>query len=245
LINSKNNEKIKELSKLKIKKFRDVENKYLVEGKHLVEEAFKANLLLEVLTIEDRIIFNVETTIISIDAMKKISSTDTVPSMIGVVKKSESNKIIGDKILLLDNIQDPGNLGTIIRSSRAFNISTIILGNNCVDLYNPKVIRSTQGMIFNMNIVIGDIISSLHIIRKENIKVYGTDVISGILPSSLSREEKERFALVVGNEGNGISQEVYDLCDKMLYIKMENDVESLNVGVATSIILYEMGVRNE
>ena len=245
MISSTNNEKIKELSKLKIKKYRDESNKFLVEGKHLVEEAYKSNSLLEVFTIEDRILFNVETTIITPDVMKKLSSTDTIPSIVGVVKKKEDTEIIGDKILLLDNIQDPGNLGTIIRSAAAFDIETIVLSNDTVDLYNPKVIRATQGMIFKMNIVIGDIKTAMHMIRDKNITIYGTDVVSGILPNTLSTDEKSRFALVVGNEGNGISPEVYSLCDKMLFIKMNNNVESLNVGVATSIILYEMGVRNE
>ena len=245
MISSTNNEKIKELSKLKIKKYRDESNKFLVEGKHLVEEAYKSNLLLEVFTIEDRILFNVETTIITPDVMKKLSSTDTIPSIVGVVKKKENTEIIGEKILLLDSIQDPGNLGTIIRSAAAFDIETIVLSNDTVDLYNPKVIRATQGMIFKMNIVIGDIKTAMHMIRDKNITIYGTDVVSGILPNTLSTDEKSRFALVVGNEGNGISPEVYSLCDKMLFIKMNNNVESLNVGVATSIILYEMGVRNE
>ena len=245
MISSTNNEKIKELYKLKIKKYRDESNKFLVEGKHLVEEAYKSNSLLEVFTIEDRILFNVETTIITPDVMKKLSSTDTIPSIVGVVKKKEDTEIIGDKILLLDNIQDPGNLGTIIRSAAAFDIETIVLSNDTVDLYNPKVIRATQGMIFKMNIVIGDIKTAMHMIRDKNITIYGTDVVSGILPNTLSTDEKSRFALVVGNEGNGISPEVYSLCDKMLFIKMNNNVESLNVGVATSIILYEMGVRNE
>ena len=245
MISSTNNEKIKELSKLKIKKYRDESNKFLVEGKHLVEEAYKSNLLLEVFTIEDRILFNVETTIITPDVMKKLSSTDTIPSIVGVVKKKENTEIIGDKILLLDSIQDPGNLGTIIRSAAAFDIETIVLSNDTVDLYNSKVIRATQGMIFKMNIVIGDIKTAMHMIRDKNITIYGTDVVSGILPNTLSTDEKSRFALVVGNEGNGISPEVYSLCDKMLFIKMNNNVESLNVGVATSIILYEMGVRNE
>ena len=127
MISSTNNEKIKELSKLKIKKYCDESNKFLVEGKHLVEESYKSNLLLEVFTIEDRILFNVETTIITPDVMKKLSSTDTIPSIVGVVKKKENTEIIGDKILLLDSIQDPGNLGTIIRSAAAFDIETIIL----------------------------------------------------------------------------------------------------------------------
>ena len=243
MISSTNNEKIKELSKLKIKKYRDESNKFLVEGKHLVEEAYKSNLLLEVFTIEDRILFNVETTIITPDVMKKLSSTDTIPSIVGVVKKKEDTEIIGNKILLLDNIQDPGNLGTIIRSAAAFDIETIVLSNDTVDLYNPKVIRATQGMIFKMNIVIGDIKTAMHIIRDKNITIYGTDVVSGILPNTLSTDEKSRFALVVGNEGNGISPEVYSLCDKMLFIKMNNNVESLNVGVATSIILYHLYKR--
>ena len=245
LINSSNNERVKELTKLKIKKYRDKEKLFLIEGFHLVQEAYKAETLVEVFTLEDRVLFDVKTTIVSVDVMKKLATTDTVPSIIGVARKSDTKKIIGDKILLLDGVQDPGNLGTIIRSAVAFDVSTIVLSRNTVDLYNPKVVRATQGMLFKINIVVEDIVSAIHMIRSNNMKVYGTDVVSGMIPSKLSTEEKSRFALVVGNEGNGLSPEVYDLCDDMLYIKMNNQVESLNVGVATSIILYEMGVRNE
>lgn len=243
MISSTNNEKIKELSKLKIKKYRDESNLFLVEGMHLVEEAYKAKLLEEVYTLEDRIIFDVNTNIVSPEVMRKLASTDTVPSIVGVVRKKDNKEIIGEKILLLDGVQDPGNLGTIIRSASAFDVSTIILSLDTVDLYNPKVVRATQGMIFNMNIISADIVSSIKSIKENKILVYGTDVVSGVLPDTLSTDEKSRFALVVGNEGSGISPEVYDLCDKMIYIKMNNSVESLNVGVATSIILYEMNIR--
>ena len=140
IITSQENEKIKELSKLQQKKYRDLTNTYLVEGEHLVEEAKKANVLLEVFSKEEL----PGTTQVSTEVMKKLSSLDTPPSMIGLCKKKENNEIIGNKIVILDEIQDPGNLGTIIRSSLAFNIDTIILSNNCVDVGGRRIMKNKE-----------------------------------------------------------------------------------------------------
>ena len=150
MITSVNNEKIKELAKLKEKKYRDKSNTFLVETFHLVEEAYKNNLLEEVFIL-DGYDLNIDITIniVTETIMKKLSSTDTIPEIVGVVRKKDDKTIVGNRVLVLDRIQDPGNLGTIIRSSKAFNIDTIILSNT-VDLYNPKVLRSTQGLLFNI-----------------------------------------------------------------------------------------------
>ena len=136
----------------------------------------------------------------------------------------------------MDNVQDPGNLGTIIRSSVAFNVDTIILSNTTVDLYNSKVIRASQGMIFDANIVIGDLKELLG--NLENYTIYGTRVDGGKELKTISKEEKQ--IIIMGNEGKGVSKEILDMCDEYLYINMNNNCESLNVAVATSIILYEL-----
>lgn len=240
IITSLDNKKIKELGKLKQKKYRDLTNTYLVEGEHLIQEAEKANVLEEVIIIDG---YDINTTkdktYVTKEVMSKLTDLDTPCSMIGVCKKNNNTEIIGNKILLLDDIQDPGNLGTIIRSSVAFNVDTIILSKNTVDLYNSKVIRSTQGMMFHINIISKDLSSSIEEIHNRGIKVYATDVVDGIDVRTLT--DKSKYALVMGNEGNGVSKEIKELCDKNLYIKMNDKAESLNVGVATSILLYELG----
>ena len=241
LITSLENENVKKWKKLCKKKYRDEYGIYLVEGEHLVEEAYKSGVLDKVLVLDgenysyDNVIY------VSYEVMKAISSLDTPNKIMGVCKKKENNEIIGKRFLLLDGIQDPGNLGTIVRSAVAFNIDTIILSNETVDLYNPKVLRSTQGMIFHTNIFSYDIVAFINILKSMGITVYGTDVNNGIDVRDFSSSDKKSFALVMGNEGNGVSSEVKKLCDKNLYINMSDKVESLNVGIATSILLYELG----
>ena len=235
------NEIIKNLSKLLSKKFRDLEGKFLVEGEHLVEEAFKSGLLLEVIKCEDVLgEYNVPTTLVTYEVIKKLSNTVNPQRIIGVVKKIEE-KELGSKVLILDDIQDPGNLGTIIRSSLAFNIDSIVLSNNSVDMYNDKVIRSSEGMIFHLNIVRRDIKELIKELHNDGFKVYGTKVDGGTSVDKVNVTNK--YAIVMGNEGNGVKDEVLDLCDDYLYIDISDKVESLNVGVATSIILYELNKR--
>ena len=232
-----NNEKIKNIKKLNSKKYRNEFNSFLVEGEHLVEEAYKKGLL-KYLIIDENIDYklDVETIIVSNNILKYISELDNPPKIIGVCEKLKE-KPIGNKVLILDNIQDPGNLGTIIRSCVAFNIDTIILSKNTVDLYNSKVIRATQGMIFNIGIVYKDIEETISILKENNYKIYGTNVNNG---KSLKNVEKcKKFAIIMGNEGNGVRQNILDMCDEYIYIDMNKSCESLNVGVATSIILYE------
>ena len=241
VVSSLQNEKIKNLSKLLQKKYRDEENKFLVEGDHLVEEAKKSGLLLEVIKCEDVLDdYDVPTTIVTYDVIKRLSNTINPQRIIGVVKKIEE-KELGDRILLLDEIQDPGNLGTIIRSSLAFNIDSIVLSNNSVDVYNDKVIRSSEGMFFHINIVRKDLKELIAELHNKGYKVYGTKVDGGTLVDKI--EKTDRYALVMGNEGNGVKEDILDLCDEFVYIDMNSKVESLNVGVATSIILYEFNKR--
>lgn len=241
MISSLDNEKVKKLVKLQMKKYRDLYKEYVIEGEHLIGEALKAGCVLEVFVVEGYE-YNVDSPVteVSRSVMKKISTMDNPSNVIALCRKN-INKSIGKKILLLDEIQDPGNLGTIIRSSVAFNIDTIILSENTVDLYNPKVLRGTQGMYNFINIFSMDSKSAIEDIKSRGIKVYGTNVVNGVDVRSLSDEEKNSFCLIVGNEGNGVREEIQMMCDSNLYIKMNDNVESLNVGVACSILLYELG----
>lgn len=238
LITSLSNSKIKDINKLKERKYRNSTNTFLVEGINLVVEANKAGLLKEIFVLEGKNIdIDINTTYVTKEVMKKISSTDSIPVVVGVsIKKQEMP--LGNRLLILDNIQDPGNLGTMIRSSKAFNIDTIILSPTTVDMYNPKVLRSTEGMIFHTNIIVRELDSFIKNLKKESYKIYGTKVDKGVNVRDITIASC--YALVIGNEGKGVSDSISSLCDEYLYIKTNSEVESLNAAVAGSIILYEM-----
>ena len=239
IVTSVNNKRIKEYSKLLDKKYRDNSDFFLVEGEHLVKEAYNSNLLEEVICTEKYSNYlDIKTTYVTYDVIKKLTDVKTPQEIIGVVRKKKEEDI-GSRVLLLDNIQDPGNLGTIIRSSVAFNIDTIILSNDTVDLYNPKVVRSTEGMLFKINIIKKDLNKIIDELHSDNYIVYGTRVDND--KDIKEVKTKDKFAIIMGNEGNGVKKELLDKCDEYLYIKMNNKCESLNVAVATSIILYELG----
>ena len=232
-IDSLSNTKVKNWNKLKEKKYRDETGLFLVEGDHLIKEALKKQIVVSTIGLNETYDYTVNPEI-----LKKLSSQKSGTKEIAIVKKIEEKKVDGDKILILDNIQDPGNLGTIIRSAVAFNISTIILSDDCVDLYNDKVIRSSEGMIFNINIVRKKLIEIIPKIKENGYTVYATTVNGkGYF------ENDSKIALVIGNEGNGIKEDILNLCDKNITIKMNKECESLNAGVAASILMYELGVR--
>lgn len=242
LYTSIENKKIKSIKKLDQKKFRDETSEFVVEGDHLVMEAFKANILKEVIALEGTIIdkVDVEINYATSSVLKYISSLSTPPKVIGICKKIKE-KPLKDKILILDGIQDPGNLGTIIRNCVAFNISDIIVSSDTTDVYSPKVLRATQGMIFNVNIIKRDLGEIIYLLKNSGYTIYGTKVNGG--KSVKNIEKKEKFAIIMGNEGNGVKKENLDLCSEYIYIDMNNKCESLNVGVATGIILYELNMR--
>jgi len=235
MITSVDNKKIKEISKLNNKKYRKESGLFIIEGEHLVEEAYKHNLLLSVYSLYETNYPNSE--IVSELVMKKISNLDSIPNIIGVCKFKEESEL-GNKILILDGIQDPGNLGTIIRSAVAFSIDTVVLSNDTVDLYNSKVLRATQGMIFNINIISRDLFDFILKLKENNYKIYSTNVVNGIELKNIEFEEK--CAIIMGSEGNGVKKEIQDMSDENIYINMNSLCESLNVGVAASIILYEL-----
>ena len=236
-ITSLNNEYIKYLCKLKEKKARTVEKKFIIEGYHLVNEAYKANILKEILLTEDT---NDYTDIVKIKVteaiIKKISTTVNPQNIIGICDITFKKEIKGTKILLLDNINDPGNLGTLIRSSLGFGIETIVLNNDCVDLFNEKVIRASQGAIFKMNIIIDDLKQVITKLKKQGIKVFGTSLNSSQFLQEIDKTSK--YAILLGNEANGVKEELLQLTDQNIKIEINNELESLNVAVAGSILMY-------
>lgn len=240
MIESVNNGKIKEVTKLQNKKYQDIEGKFLVEGEHLVEESFKRGLLEDIYVLAGNEMFYEGATIVSEKVMKKMTTLTNIPRVIGVSKKLNTREIKGN-VLILDRIQDPGNMGTIIRSAAAFNIDTIIVGEGSVSIYNPKVVRASEGMLFHLNIIEGNAYDYLKKLKEKNYTIYSTDVNGGDELSSCNFVGLS--AIVIGNEGAGVSQDLSNLSDKKLYINMTENVESLNVGVATSIILYVLNEK--
>lgn len=238
-ITSFDNEKIKTYMKLKDRKYRDKLGLFLVEGTHSVIEAYRAGSLQEVILVSDELVpITAPTVVVSAEIMKKLCETTSPVHVLGLCKKKEVTEL-GNRILLLDGVQDPGNLGTIIRSAAAFEVDTVVLGKGTVDLYNPKTLRSTQGMVFHVNTMRASLEEVIAKLKEQDIPIYGTKVEYGDDVRSLSMRDMNSFALIMGNEGAGVRPEILELCDKFLYIPMSSKVESLNVAVASSILLYE------
>lgn len=231
-ITSIHNDNVKYWVSLKNKKIRDKERKFIVEGDHLIEEARKNNLIEYIISCVDE---NADFYVTK-EIMEKISDQKSISYNAAVVKFIPEDSVNGN-IIILDNLQDPGNLGTIIRSSVAFNIDTIIISDTSVDLYNPKVVRSTEGMIFNLNIIRRNLEGIIPVLKNLGYKIVGTDVNEGIDVRNIS---KENVAIIIGNEGNGMSENVKEMCDEFINIKINKSCESLNAGVAASIIMYEV-----
>lgn len=237
-IESLQNSKVKEWVKLKDKKYRDSKGLFIAEGDHLLKEALKKGIVMEIISndksfeIDDIPFYEVSDSI-----LKKISSQVSGTNVISICKMMEEREIKGN-VCLLDSIQDPGNLGTIIRSALAFNIDTIIMSPDTVSLYNEKVIRSSEGMLFHINFKVQDIGEAINMLKKDNYIIYGTDVKNGTQLKKL--ENIRKCAIIIGNEGKGMNDNLKDMCDVLLNIPINKNCESLNAGVAASIIFYEL-----
>lgn len=236
MIESIHNPKVKLLIKLKNKKDIESNNLFIVEGQYLVAEAIKNNYIKEIFLLDKEDNIYGEVTYVTKDILKKITNLTNPPKVIALCYLLKAKEIKGN-VLILDNIKDPGNLGTIIRSAVAFNYDTIIISKESVSLYNPKVIRATEGMLFNINIITNDLIPYINKLKKDNYFIYGTDVKEGVLPES---ESKNKHALIIGSEATGINKKILELCNKKLYINMNDKCESLNASISASILMYEL-----
>ncbi|SEQ83602.1 TrmH family RNA methyltransferase [Piscibacillus halophilus] len=242
MLESKQNHLIKTWKKLHKKKYRDEWQLFLVEGWHLVEEAIKSNWSIETLVVsEDHNIpeawEDLKITQVTTEVFQYISQTETPQGIMAVVKYKDHPRIDSfNKVLLVDAVQDPGNVGTMIRSALAFNIDGVILGKGTVDLYHDKVIRGTQGALFHIPVIRDDLANWIHQLKDRNIPVFGTELDEKAKP--LQEVRAKDFGIIVGNEGSGVNPTLLSQVDDTIYIPIHQQSESLNVGVATSIVLY-------
>jgi TrmH family RNA methyltransferase len=178
---------------------------------------------------------DVDTYLVNEEIIKKLSDVQSHQGIMGVCQM-KSNQSISGKIILLDRLQDPGNMGTLIRSGVAFGFDTFVLDQS-VDVYNPKVIRATQGAIFKINIIEDSIIDFIK--KNEDIKFLATDLSSVIHLEDID-VHSDNIGIILGNEGSGVREEIIQVSDLIFKLKMQN-MESLNAGVAGSIIMYYLG----
>ena len=243
-IQSVQNEKVKSWKKLLTKKGRDKAGQFLVEGFHLVEEALKKDCVAAIIVHEQTEIprswnidgYDLYTTTSAI--VKELAETETSQGVFAVCDKKHWQEQSYGKVLLLDGVQDPGNIGTIIRTADAAGIEAVICGDGCVDVYNSKALRSTQGSIFHLPVIKANLLDYISSLQSEGVPVYGTSLQNAVDYREVQPQEK--FALVVGNEGNGVSAEVLERCSRNLYIPIHGGAESLNVTVATGILVYHL-----
>ena len=171
------------------------------------------------------------------EIINKLSNLKNVNvNSIGISKYIKGKEIVGN-VLILDDIQDPGNLGTIIRSAIAFNFNNIVVSNNTVDLYNDKVIRATEGLIYHINFIKGDLENEIIKLKDSGYKIIGTKLDTN---DCIKKHKNNKVAIVMGNEGRGISDSILKMCDEFVTINMDNKVESLNVSVSASILMNEV-----
>lgn len=243
------NNKIKEIVKLHQKKYRDESGLFIAEGFKALEELINNNIEIVDIYVKSDICskLNIKQkfNIINESAMKKISTTSS-PCEVLTIAKQKKYKIneIADKkhIVLLDSISDPGNLGTIIRSAAAFNIDAIILYGDCVELYSPKVIRSTAGNMFKIPIC--TIKDKKDIIKHFNNHKKIVTSLSDKNNISLKDCAKiDKYIILMGSEANGLQTDLLKLSDWNIRLDMTKNVESLNLSISTSIILYELFIN--
>lgn len=211
-----------------MKKYRDSTNEYLVFGEHLISEALKHAKIIDLYTSNP----NKEGILISEDLMKSLNETVTSFDQLALIEKT-NKKISSNKILVLEDVQDPSNVGALLRSALAFGFKKVIVSNKTADVYNDKAIRASQGALFALEIIRTDVYEALVNLKKQGYTIAATD-----LNGNDTLKDIKKIALVLGNEGSGISDKVLKISDLKLTIKTET-VESLNVLVAGSILMYE------
>lgn len=231
IITSVNNPNVIKWAKLKKSKYQREYGQFIIEEKLIIEEAIKADLKLETISLDTSDIKSDYK--VSDNVMKKISSNTSLNEIIAIVDFYESDESLSDKIVYLDNVQDPGNLGTIIRTAYAFGYTTIAIRNG-VNKYNHKLISASKGSIFHVNLIEDD---NLDLIKNSEYKKIGLmldESASSLDDSSLL----DKSIIIFGNEGSGISKEITDLLDQSVYIEM-NNFDSLNVAITAGIVLYK------
>lgn len=253
VISSKDNELIKHVRKLKDKKYRDENNEYIIEGVKLIEEAVKERAKIKKIIICDETTrtYEIPTNImLEIAKYECIYVTNRIFNLITEVanpqgimavieKGSKENEIdfSQDIIVALDDVQDPGNLGTILRTIDSIGLTQVIVSKETVDAFNPKVVRSTMGAIFRVKIIeTNNLQDTIKKIRKHHFKLMVTSLQTD---NSIYDIEFKKKIIVIGNESNGVSKVIQDMADEKAKIPMLGKTESLNASVAAGVVMYE------
>lgn len=255
-IKSASNKIIKEVKSLNKKKDRFKKKLFFIEGIRIIEDAINSNENINYILYSEKLFdvqngeelfYNIknkyETYKIDHNLFKEISDTENPQGILAVVsmKNNKIEDMFKDKtfIVILDRLQDPGNMGAIIRSADALGATGIIVSKGSVDVYNPKVLRSTMGSLFHIPIVqMEDTKEVILNLKNNNIKILATTLDEARYCYDVNL--KEDIAIVIGNEGNGLEQEICNLSDENIIIPMDGKSESLNVAMASSIIMYEV-----
>ena len=252
IITSKDNENIKSIKKLKERKYRDLNNEYIIEGIKILKEAIQEKAVIKKIVIceeclanniiDEKLLYEIakyDCLCVSKKIFEGLTDVSKPQGILAVVEKNNKKDINynEDIIVALDGLQDPGNLGTILRTLDSANLSQVVVSKDTVDAYNPKVVRSTMGAIFRVNIVEAENLKeTLKEMKRHKYKVMCTDLTAS---KNIYEIDYTKKILVIGNESNGISKELLDMADEKIIIPMLGKTESLNASVATSIIVYE------
>lgn len=246
MITSRQNDQVKAWIKLNRKKEREKTGLFIVEGFHLVEEAIKSKLTIKELIIAEKIennlpsyVNNYQHTIVADEISEDIADTETTQGIFAIVQMPSKKEMTHSKVLLLDEVQDPGNVGTMIRSADAAGFTQVICGKGTVDPYNPKVLRSGQGSHFHLDIQLADLNEAILELQKQGITVYGTDLSKDSIDYK-TESSQDKLAIMVGNEGNGVKKHLLELVDRTLHIPIKGLAESLNVAIAASILMFHL-----
>lgn len=253
VITSKDNEIIKEIRKLKEKKYRDMSGEYIIEGIKLIEEAIQEGAQINRIVvcedcirdgnIEQKVLYEIakyDCIYVSEKVFGILTDVKTPQGILAIIKKRGKEAEIDfkeDIIIALDGIQDPGNLGTILRTLDSAGLKQVILSEKCADPYNPKVVRSTMGAIFRIHMIeTENFVQTLNQLKKHKFRILATSLEKS---ESIYHIDYYKKVMIIGNEANGVSSEVLSIADGTIKIPMLGKTESLNAAVATGIIVYE------
>lgn len=242
-IQSATNPQVKQWKKLLAKKERNKSKTFIIEGFHLVEEALKSNAEIDTIIISETIDLPqsldygaVPAVTVTDEIASLLADTETTQGIFAICRQPSCDIKTGKAFLLIDSVQDPGNLGTMIRTADAAGVDGVIVGAGSVDIYNPKVLRSAQGSHFHLPVISGDLHEWVNKLTQQDIPIYGTALEHTSTFSEVPAGGP--FALLVGNEGSGVDPDLLAKTTKNLYIPIYGKSESLNVAVAAGILLY-------
>lgn len=247
IITSTKNKCVKEVQALHKSRGRKKTKQFLLEGWHLVSEAHQAGVVFHHVFVEEKSLEkakeqfgNQSYTVVSSNVLKAMASTPTPQGIIAIASWIEQPNIetIQGAILVLDRVQDPGNVGTMIRTADAAGYQAVILSEDSADLYNPKVMRSTQGSLYHLPVIYTNLESWIQSFKTKGGKVYGTALDKNAIDYR-TITPTGNFAVLMGNEGQGVSPLLLNQTTQNVYIPMRGQAESLNVAVATGILLFQ------